>query len=219
MLLYALSITCLLQKLFNNTNMAWHLFKTRLKKKRNIDDPKGLRERYPQHRIGKGSYGNPNIHTWGEGTHLSIGAYCSIADGVQIFLGGEHRTDWVTTYPFPVFWKAAMGIQGHPRSKGDVIIGNDVWIGTEATILSGVKIGDGAVIGAKSVVVKDVPAYAIVAGNPARIIKMRFDDDTITRLLRVKWWEWSDARIERALPLLLQEDTQAFLCAVENEEV
>jgi len=174
---------------------------------------------YPQYEFGKGTYGIPKVYDWGEGSTLRVGAYCSIADGAQIFLGGEHRTDWVTTYPFPVFWEAAMGIQGHPRSKGDVIIGNDVWIGTEATLLSGVKIGDGAVIGAKSVVVKDVPPYAIVAGNPARVIKMRFDDDTIARLLRVKWWEWDNARIERALPLLLQEDSRAFLCAVENHEI
>jgi acetyltransferase-like isoleucine patch superfamily enzyme len=174
---------------------------------------------YPQYGFGKGTYGTPKVYNWGEGSTLQVGAYCSIADGAQIFLGGEHRTDWVTTYPFPVFWEAATNIQGHPRSKGDVIIGNDVWIGTEATFLSGVKVGDGAVIGAKSVVVKDVPPYAIVAGNPARVIKMRFDDDTVARLLRVKWWEWDDARIERALPLLLQEDTQAFLCAVENREI
>lgn len=174
---------------------------------------------YPQYEFGRGTYGIPKIYNWGEGTTLQVGAYCSIADGVQIFLGGEHRTDWVTTYPFPVFWEAATGVQGHPRSKGDVIIGNDVWIGTDATLLSGVKIGDGAVIGAKSVVVKDVPPYAIVAGNPARVIKMRFDNDTIARLLKVTWWEWDDARIERALPLLLQEDTQAFLRAVENQEI
>lgn len=200
-------------------HMIWRHFKVRSKKRRDIDDPKGLRARYPQYRIGKGSYGNPEIHSWGEKTGLTIGAYCSFADGVQIFLGGEHRVDWVTTYPFSTFWQAAKGIAGHPRSKGDVSIGNDVWIATEAVILSGVKIGDGAVIGARAVVTRDVPPYAIVAGNPASVVKMRFDDETVARLLAIKWWEWDSHRIEQALPLLLNADIDAFLQAAESNEI
>lgn len=189
----------------------------RKSRQRDLDDPKKLRQRHPQYKIGKGSYGNPRIHSWGETSELVIGAYCSIADGVQIFLGGEHRTDWVSTYPFSVFWPSARTISGHPASKGCVIIGNDVWIGTEAVILSGVTIGDGAVIGARSVVTRDVPPYAVVAGNPARLVKRRFDEETVSKLLEIKWWEWDNARIEQALPLLLCTDITSFINAVECE--
>lgn len=195
------------------------LAKFKRRKRRDPDDPKGLRQRYPQHRIGKGSYGKPIIHAWDDTTRLTIGAYCSIADGVQIFLGGEHRVDWVSTYPFNAFWPAARDIAGHPASKGDVTIGNDVWLGTEAVILSGVTIGDGAVIGARAVVSKDVPPYAIVAGNPARAVKQRFDDATVARLLAVRWWEWDNDRIERALPLIMGSDVTVFLRAAESGEV
>ena len=193
--------------------------KLKRRKRRDPDDPKGLRQRQPRHRIGKGSYGNPTIHAWDDTTRLTIGAYCSLADGVQIFLGGEHRVDWVSTYPFNVFWPAASGIAGHPASKGDVTIGNDVWIGTEAVILSGVTIGDGAVIGARAVVTKDVPPYAIAAGNPARVVKLRFDDATVARLLAVRWWDWDNDKIERALPLIMSPDVSTFLQAAEAGKI
>jgi chloramphenicol O-acetyltransferase type B len=140
-----------------------------------------------------------------------MGAYCSTGPGVQIFLGGEHRVDWLTTYPFSEFWEAAKTIKGHPYTKGDVNIGNDVWIGAEAIILSGVTIGDGAVIGARAVVAKDIPPYAIAVGNPARIIRQRFDEKTIEKLLEIKWWNWDDAQIEKFLPILLSQDFGAFL--------
>jgi acetyltransferase-like isoleucine patch superfamily enzyme len=149
--------------------------------------------------IGNHTYGLPKIFSFGEGAKLIIGEYCSISDQVKIFLGGNHRYDWVTTYPFAAFlekWPKASSIKGHPWSKGDVIIGNDVWIGYGATILSGIKIADGAVIGAQSVVSKNVEPYAIVAGNPARIIGKRFDDAIIERLLEVKWWEWPIDKIQ-----------------------
>ena len=199
--------------------MAWKNFKARLKKQRDIDDPKCFRARYPQYQIGKGSYGNPDIHSWGDDASLRVGAYCSIADEVQIFLGGEHHTDWITTYPFSIFWESAKRITGHPYSKGDVVIGNDVWIGTGAIILSGVSIGDGAVIGARSVVAKNVPPYAIVVGNPSRIVKMRFNDETIVRLLAIQWWKWDNNRIEKSLPLLLNSDIEAFLIEAESHAV
>jgi acetyltransferase-like isoleucine patch superfamily enzyme len=176
-----------------------------------------IHERYPQYEIGRGTYGVPKIYTWEEGSILKIGAFCSISARVQIFLGGEHRAEWVTTYPFSWIWKSARGIQGHPKTKGDVIIGNDVWIGIEALILSGVKISDGAIIGARSVVTKDVPPYAIVAGNPARVIKNRFDDETINRLLKLQWWNWDDSKIEKYLPFLLRDDVGAFLRAAESD--
>ncbi|MEE4604770.1 MAG: CatB-related O-acetyltransferase [Desulfobacteraceae bacterium] len=172
---------------------------------------KTLQERYPQYEIGKWTYGSPKIHSWGEGATFRIGAFCSIADGVKIYLGGEHRTDWVTTFPFSILWESGDTLEGHPKTKGDVIIGNDVWLGADSVILSGVTIGDGAAIGARAVVTGNVPPYAIVAGNPARIVKNRFDDETISRLLKIKWWEWKDAKIDMALPMLLNDDIRKFI--------
>lgn len=185
--------------------------KRALRKSTNPD----LAARYPDVPIGRGSYGDLRIQRW-RGTQLTIGAYCSFAEGVRILLGGEHRMDWVTTYPFNVFNPAARHITGHPRSKGDVVIGSDVWVGTEALILSGVTIGDGAVIGARAVVARDVPPYAVASGNPARVVKYRFSEDIIARLLQVEWWTWDEARIERAIPDLLQGDIEAFLARAES---
>lgn len=155
--------------------------------------------------VGKYTYGKPILFHWGEPATLSIGNFCSIADNVKIFLGGNHRVDWLTTYPFNVlsdYWHTAKEIQGHPMSKGDVIIGNDVWIGYGATILSGIKIGDGAVIGAESVITKDVPPYTIVAGNPATIIRKRFKNSEIKKLLDLKWWDWDESKILNNLDIL-----------------
>lgn len=159
----------------------------------------------PRAHFGEFTYGVPAIFEWGEGTELTVGKFCSIASYVNIFLGGGHRTDWVTTYPFNVFvdeFPSANGIIGHPISKGNVVIGNDVWIGQGATILSGVTIGDGAVIGAFSVVAKDVDPYTIVAGNPARLIRRRFDVADIEFLLSIKWWDWPKEKIEEHVRLL-----------------
>ncbi|HNA87128.1 MAG TPA: CatB-related O-acetyltransferase [Nitrospira sp.] len=166
---------------------------------------------YPQYKFGKWTYGIPKIYQWGEGANLTVGAFCSIADGVQIFLGGEHRTDWVSTYPFPVFWESARAIPGHPGTKGDVVIGNDVWIGHEAVILSGVRIGDGAVVGARAVIRSDVPPYHIAAGNPARVVRARFDEMTINRLLALAWWDWDDEKISRAVRFMTSQDVGEFL--------
>ncbi|KNZ33107.1 MAG: hypothetical protein AD742_07535 [Methylibium sp. NZG] len=182
-------------------------------RKRKPAQPPTLRERRPGWDVGRGTYGDPQVHDWGEGAKLHIGAFCSIADGVQIFLGGEHRMDWVTTYPFSAMWPGAGHFKGHPATKGDVMIGNDVWIAREAMILSGVRIGDGAVVGARAVVSKDVEPYAVVAGNPARVLKHRFEPAVVERLLRVRWWDWDDERIEAHLPLLLSGDIAGFLDA------
>lgn len=186
-----------------------HLFR---KKK-----PVTLQERYPQYKIGRHSYGDLKVRSWGEGTFLEVGAFCSFASGVKVFLGGEHRVDWVTSFPFTELWKELAGhFPGHPRSKGDVVIGNDVWIGTEAIIMSGVRIGDGAVIGARAVVTKDVPPYAIVAGNPARLVRFRFERSVIDQLIALAWWQWDDQRIGNLLPLLLSADILAFIAAAEE---
>ena len=133
-----------------------------------------FRARYPKYSIGLGSYGMPVVHDWLEGSTLTIGAYTSIADDVHIFLGGHHRTDWISCYPFPAFVAEAQNIEGFGGSRGDVLIGNDVWLASGCTILSGITVGDGAVVAARAVVARDVSPYSIVAGNPARIIGWRF---------------------------------------------
>jgi acetyltransferase-like isoleucine patch superfamily enzyme len=161
--------------------------------------------------VGDHTYGNPRVISFIGGVSLIIGKYCSISRNVTIFLEGEHRTDWISTYPFPILWKEAEGIPGQPSTKGDVVIGNDVWIGYGVTILSGVNIGDGAVIGAGSVVTKDIPSYAIAAGNPCRVIKYRFDEETINKLLKMKWWNWSDDKVKENIHLICSNSMDAFM--------
>lgn len=164
--------------------------------------------------IGKYSYGKPRVFSWGEGTTLTIGKFCSIAGEVSIFLGGNHRTDWISTYPFNVIsedFKNAELIKGHPISKGNVLIGNDVWIGYGATILSGVSIGDGAVIGAYSVVSKNVEPYEVIVGNPAYTVKKRFDDETIEQLLKIRWWDWPSEKINSEVKLMCSTNISEFI--------
>ena len=156
-----------------------------------------------KYEVGHHTYGAPEVRHWGEPATLKVGAFCSIAVDVLIFLGGNHRVDWITTYPFSFLRPSAKGIPGHPATKGDVIIGNDVWIGAGAVIMSGVRIGNGAVIGAYAVVTKDVPPYGIVAGNPAKFIRLRFSETEIATLEEIAWWNWPDSKIDEAMPLLL----------------
>lgn len=163
-----------------------------------------------KYQIGRGTYGEPTIRHWDEPTTLRMGNFCSIATGVTIFLGGNHRPDWITTYPFSVFRDSARQIAGHPASRGDVVIGHDVWIGSGAVILSGVQIGNGAVIGASAVVTRDVPPYGIVAGNPARLLRLRFQEEDIATLQALQWWNWSDETLDAAMPILLSGDIGAL---------
>ena len=178
-----------------------------------------LSKKFPKYKIGRWSYGDPMIVSYGDGTELEIGSFCSISSRVTILLGGEHRPDWVTTYPFNMFWPNAPRVQGNPKSKGDVLVGHDVWIGYGTTILSGVSIGTGAVVGAHSLVTHNVPPYAIVAGNPARLIRYRFDESVIKRLLGSQWWKLQDVVLEKYLPLLLSARVDDFLSAIEREVV
>ena len=159
----------------------------------------------PLFSIGEHTYGVPDILTFDTTTRLRIGRFCSISNKVTILLGGNHRYDWSTTFPFPAFpekWPEAAAIHGHPSSSGEVVIGNDVWICYDATILSGVNIGHGAVIGAGAVVSRDVAPYSIVGGNPAEEIKKRFDDATIAKLLQLAWWDWPEEKIRRNIAIL-----------------
>lgn len=155
--------------------------------------------------IGKHTYGTPIVFSWDNKTKLNIGKYCSVAESVTFILGGNHKVDWISTYPFSEFikkWPLASGVVGHPSTRGDINVGNDVWIGHGALILSGVNIGDGAVIGASSVVSRDVEPYSIVVGNPAEEIKLRFSKEEIEKLLKIKWWDWPEEVVkERVLDL------------------
>jgi acetyltransferase-like isoleucine patch superfamily enzyme len=141
--------------------------------------------------VGHYTYGNPLCMVWSPEEYIKIGSFCSIAERVVIFGGGEHRTDWLSTYPFAdVFGLNDERLKGHPSSKGTTIIEDDVWLGFQSTILSGVKVGAGAVVGANALVSKDVPPYAIVAGNPAKIIRFRFEECIIKEMLEIAWWNW-----------------------------
>jgi acetyltransferase-like isoleucine patch superfamily enzyme len=163
--------------------------------------------KHPNVTIGDYSYGTPQIRWLIGKERITIGRFCSFSPGVQILVSGNHNIDTVSSYPFQSLtdlWPGALGTC--PNAKGDVHIGHDVWIGLDATILSGVTIGHGAVIGTKAVVAKDVPPYAIVVGNPARIVKYRFDEATIKMLLDVQWWDWDPEKIRRNIAVITGTD-------------
>ncbi len=166
--------------------------------------------------VGRFTYGfeNLTIRQWNEGAALKIGAFCSLANNINIFLGGNHRSDWITTFPFGHIYQDELGgsdILGHPSTKGDVVIGNDVWIGSGVTIMSGIHIGDGAVLSANACVVKDVAPYHIVGGNPAKSLKQRFADDIVEILLRLKWWDLPIENIKSISRILSSEPEKAML--------
>ena len=147
------------------------------------------------------------------GDRLIIGKFCAIASGTRFIMGpANHRISSVTTYPFNVFgglWteRTPDHLSQLPH-KGDIVIGNDVWIGRECTIMPGVTIGDGAIIAAYSVVTKDVPPYGVAGGNPARLLKKRFDDELIELLLEWKWWDLPPEELAEYLPLLCDPDLE-----------
>lgn len=142
---------------------------------------------------------------------LIIGKFCQIAAGVEFVMNGaNHQMNAATTYPFYIFgtWEQNAPAQSDLPLKGDTVVGNDVWIGQNATILPGVHIGDGAIIGANAVVASDVEPYTIVAGNPAKLIRKRFDDELTALLLEFKWWDKSIDEINRLLPILTCSDLE-----------
>ena len=168
-------------------------------------------KQYPQYKMGANCYGVPNVKHAHPDAMLSIGNYCSIAKNVEIFLGGHHRSDWITTYRFPVFFEQAKHIQNCAITKGNVTIGSDVWLCQNATILSGVTIGHGAVIANGAVVSKDVAPYEIVGGNPAKHIRWRFDEPTREALLASAWWDWPEDEVLSVVELLCSDNIAQFL--------
>lgn len=176
-----------------------------------------LKDRYPQHDIGDHSYGDLEIIEYvGASARIRIGRYCSFAKRTAVLLGGEHNHGFVSTYPFFPLWGHARpdGFLGH---KGDIEIGNDVWVGYGAIILSGVVIGDGAVIAAGATVTSGVKPYTIVGGIPAKHIKNRFEPAAIEQLLKIKWWEWPEARVRVFMSMLQSGDIHRFIEEAKNE--
>ena len=159
---------------------------------------------------------NVNIISWSDQYHIHLGKYNSIGRDCNFFLHANHRVDWVTTSSqlhgpvTPEIAEMHMKM-GHPTCKGDIKIGNDVWIGATSTIMSGVTIGDGAVIGAGSTITKDVPPFAIVAGNPGRVVKYRFTEEQIEKLLQISWWNWEELKIRENAMLMWSDNIDDFI--------
>ncbi len=149
---------------------------------------------------------------------LVIGKFCAIAAETRFIMTGDHKLDAISTYPFPIFgqgWESAFNVYDLPV-KGDIIVGHDVWFGYDSLIMNGVTIGNGVIIAAGAVIVKDVPPYSIVAGNPAKVVKMRFEDITIDRLQKIAWWDWTIEKINKHLKLICHLDVDQ-LERVSNE--
>ena len=173
--------------------------------------------------VGRFTYGleDIKIKQWGEGAKLRIGSFCSLGSGITFFLGGNHRSDWVSTYPFGhIFQKHLSGKPnvGHPYSNGDITLGHDVWVGHGVTFMSGVEIGSGAVIAANSHVTQSVGPYEIFGGNPAKKIKDRFDSETADLLLELQWWTLPVEQINALTPLLTscpsKENLKKYLSSI-----
>ncbi|MGB6085107.1 antibiotic acetyltransferase [Parvibaculum sp.] len=167
--------------------------------------------------IGAHSYGHPKVRFADQGHRLIVGRFCSIADKVEILLGGGHHMHWTSTYPFSAFpdvWPGSNQLPDYRAGGGDVTIGSDVWIGSGVMIMPGVTIGHGAVIAARAVVTRDVPPYTLAAGVPARALYKRLPDDIVDDLLETAWWDLPDSAIAGLLPMLQGESTRELVVAV-----
>jgi len=167
--------------------------------------------------IGKYTYGvqNINLH-FGKVSTVTIGSFCSFSANINIFLDANHWMDeYISTWPFGILNTDVLNNMSNvvvPENKRQgVIIGNDVWVGTNATIMNGVYIGDGSIIAANSHVVKDVEPYSMVGGNPAKLIKYRHSKEIIEKLIEIQWWHWNDERINQNMPLICQSDVKKFI--------
>ena len=154
-------------------------------------------------KIGEYTYGANSAERMGFSNDIAFGKYCSIARGLILDGGFQHNVKNISMYPFNV--NMACGLGTHPVCKGDIVIGNDVWIGEWCTVMSGVTIGDGAVVGTKSVVTKDVPPYTIVGGVPAKFIKRRFSQADADLLEEMKWWDWPVEKVKEASQILMND--------------
>ncbi|MBE9170227.1 CatB-related O-acetyltransferase [Pleurocapsales cyanobacterium LEGE 06147] len=152
------------------------------------------------------------------GDKLIIGKFCALAKGVKFIMNGaNHKMSGFSTYPFDIFGNGWERVAPQPDElpfKGNTVIGNDVWIGYEAVIMPGVKIGDGAIVAAKSVVTKDVPPYSVVGGNPANVLRKRFSEETIELLLEISWWNWDIKKITKNLEKIVSADIEALKVCV-----
>jgi virginiamycin A acetyltransferase len=152
------------------------------------------------------------------GDKLVIGKFCALARGLRFIMNGaNHQISGFSTYPFYIFGNGWESVTPQPEDvpyKGDTVIGNDVWLGYDVLVMPGVKIGHGAIVAARSVVVNDVPPYSLVGGNPAKVIKQRFPDEVVNELLAIKWWDWPVDKITRNLPAIVGAD----LAALKNAE-
>jgi acetyltransferase-like isoleucine patch superfamily enzyme len=161
--------------------------------------------------LGTESYGISKIYTFThDSTCLRVGNYSSV--GCTILLGGEHAHDRITTYPHRILWgMEGAGEDGFPTTTGDTLVGSDVWATYGATLLSGVHVGDGAIVANGAVVTKDVPPFAVVGGCPAKVIRYRFSDEAIQALLDIRWWDWPRDEVRAAVPYLASRDIAAFI--------
>lgn len=196
-------------------------FKLKLKNAHPLEKGKILfEERYPLCTMGYGSYGMPEVFNAHEKLcKLSIGKFCSIADGVKLILGGRHIIDWATTSPLWILDSEIKLNQNPPSYSNSITIENDVWIATNSLILSPVKLSNGCIVAAGSVVTKDVPPYAVVAGNPAKIIRYRFPEETIAQLLDTAWWELPNDQIMAIAPLLCSDRIEELLSHLKNTNI
>lgn len=194
------------KKLYPNENIKTVCYISNLPKRKNVEigdytyysDNKNSPENF---------YNNIEHHYEFIGDKLIIGKFCAIAEGIKFIMNGaNHRMDGITTYPFNIFaggWEKVTPKLEQLPFKGDTVIGNDVWIGQNVTIMPGVKIGDGAIIATNSTVTKDIEPYVIVGGNPAKVIKKRFSDEIIELLLELQWWNWDEKKIFENLEVLV----------------
>lgn len=167
---------------------------------------------------GKHTYGpEPKIQGVPEiAIGSTIGKFCSIAENLQFIMRGSHMMNWTTTYPFREMWKMDVPLNDLPNHS-PITIGNDVWIAANVKIKQGVTVGDGAVLATECFVTKDVPPYAVVGGNPAKIIKYRFTEEQIKELLEIRWWNWSDEDIRKAVPLMVSDNVDEFISFAKNK--
>ncbi|HEY3325665.1 MAG TPA: CatB-related O-acetyltransferase [Novimethylophilus sp.] len=170
-----------------------------------------FKQRYPMFSMGICTYGVPNVRHWDKISNLTIGSYTSIAQNVEIYLGGNHHTEWLTSYPFPAFFPERSKHKNYGIIPRDVIIGSDVWLCDDCKILPGITIGHGAVVATGAIITKNVEPYAVMAGNPAKVVKWRFDEPTRKALLESSWWDWPPEEILGIVDKLCSENIEEFI--------